>query len=174
MSTITGGQQTTFDLDQDTALLPGALPDGENQTDKIRAHVSEEASAEIPFGRMLKQGTANRGCLLMATATDLLCGISVRSQAYQVDQELGSTGLKPKTVVSVLTKGRIAVTVTDAVTPASPVRVNEVGGTFQTAASAGVTTNISSNARFLTSAGAGEVAILEFDMTGLNTTKVAD
>lgn len=174
MSDMSSGQQTSFSLDQEEKLLPGSLPDAAHQTENILAYVSEEASAEIPFGRMLAQGTADRQCLLMAAQADGLVGVAVRSQAYQVDTQLGSTGLKPKVSVSVLTKGRIYVTAVDAVAPGDAVRLNESGGTFQTAASAGVTVDISKNARWLTSADAGEVALLEFDMTGLDANKTSD
>src|SRR5688500_17943821 len=115
MSDMSNGQQTSFSLDQDTKLLAGSLPDGAHQTENILAYVSEEAADEIPFGRMLAQGTGDRQCLLMAAQADLLIGVAVRSQSYQVDTQLGSTGLKPKVTVSVLTKGRIWVTAVDAV-----------------------------------------------------------
>lgn len=174
MSNMTNGQQTTYPQDQTEELFAGSLPDAAHQTQHVRAFVNEEAASEIAFGVMVKQGTADDDAKLMAAQADHLVGIVVRSQAYSKDEELGSTGLKPNVSMSVLRKGRIWVEAVDAVTPSDPVRVHKTGGTFQTAAAVGDTVNISANANWLTSAGAGELALLEFDMTGLNTNKSSD
>jgi hypothetical protein len=139
----------------------GQLADlGDND---IATYVSEEGSAEIPFGVMVAQGTEDNGCLKMAVSTDKLVGVVVATQAMNKPNELGDTGILPGIAVSVMKRGRIVVTAADAVTPADPVRVNESGGTFQTGSSGGVTTLLK-HARWLTTAGAGELAVVEFDM----------
>lgn len=171
---ISGGQQTSFPLDQTSALFSGSLPDAKNQSDDVLSYVSEESSDEMPFGRMLQQGTGDRDALLMSAQDDTMIGILVRSQAYAVPGELGDTGLKPKTTLNVLTKGRIGVKVTEQVKPGDPVRVNANGGTFQTSADAGNTLIVSHNARWLTSAAADEIAELQFDMVGMSKEATAD
>lgn len=88
---------------------------------------NDEASAEIPFGRMLAAGAAQDEALLLALTTDKLIGVSVFGQAYAHDNELGSTGFKPGTSFDVLRKGRIVVKVEDAVSPSGSVHVR-IGG----------------------------------------------
>lgn len=134
------------------------------QTDSF---VNEEASAEIPFGVMAIHGTNDGDAKLMTANTELPAGIVLHSHRYAKDEELGSTGLKPDVSMNLLQKGRILVTAVDAVTPADPVRYIVAGGGFQTAsAGVGASVDISLFARWITSAGAGELAVLEIDMTG--------
>lgn len=171
---VTSGQQLTYSQEQTTDLFAGSLADMGDAEQQILSYVNEEASAEMPFGRMLAKGTADFDALLMAAQADALIGVLVHSQAYQKDTELGSTGLKPDVTLNVLTKGRIWVNVTEDVTPASAVRVDEDGGQFRDSAEANVTIDISKNARYLTTALSGTLALLEFNMTGLDANKSSD
>lgn len=146
------------------ALQAGQIDDTCALND-VMSYVNAEASSEMPFGRMLVQGTADRDAKLMTIQTDVMIGVLVHSQAYNRDNEIGSTGLKPKMTAGVMTRGRVWVAVTEDVTPASVVRVSEVGGTFGDSASAGVTV-VLKNARYLTTTLSGGLALLEFDILG--------
>lgn len=132
----------------------------------VASYVSEEAAAEIPFGVMVQQGTADTQALLIAAQADVPIGVVVHSHAYAKDDELGDTGLKPDVTLGILKRGVIWVTAIDAVTPADDVRYTEAGGGFLTTAAGGVTVDCSTFARFLTTAGVGELVQLEIDMTG--------
>jgi len=141
----------------------------------IDAATSEEASAEIPFGTMVIQGTGDHGCLKLHTSAaameQLLLGIAVRSHDFARGSELGDTGLKPGATFGVGRRGRFWVVPEDAVAPGDPVRVravvagNEVKGAFLTAADSTDAIDISAFAQWKTSADAGELAVVEIDMT---------
>lgn len=174
------GQQTSIS-ETPTVAIAGALVDLNGNND-VKTYVSEEASAEIPFGVMLKQGSADNGCLLIADAGDVaeFIGVAVHSNAYNKDNELGDTGVKPDVAIGVLQKGTIWVEVEEAVTPLSTVRVrmvatgDEVFGAFRdTADDTTDCANIGQFARYLTSASAGGLAQLQIDMTMRNSA-VAD
>jgi len=135
---------------------------------ETESYIQAEASAEMPFGRMVAKGTNDQDAVLMAAQADLPIGIVVHSHNYQKPTELGDTGLKPGAMVRVLTKGVIWVQVTEAVTPASAVRYDEAGGTFGDSAVVDETVDISDFARYLGSAGANEFVELEIDMTNRN------
>jgi hypothetical protein len=159
-------------VDNMAPYLAGQLADsGRND---VLSKTSEEASAEIPYGVMVAQGTADDGVVLLAATTDVLVGVSVLSHDYAVGVEVGDTGYKPKTTFGVLNVGRIAVLVEEAVTPASSVYVRavaagaEVKGAFRDTADGTDTIDISSFARYVTSAGAGEIAIVDIDMRNRN------
>ncbi len=80
--------------------------------------VSEESSAEIAFGWGVVKGTAERGVLIPSGGSDLPFGIVVHGHGYSkgpADAQLGTTGLKPDVVMSVMRKGRIWLVVDKAV-----------------------------------------------------------
>jgi len=52
---------------------------------------------------------------ILTSSSDLLAGIAVFNQAFAKPQELGDDGIKPETAFSILNRGRIYVTVEDAV-----------------------------------------------------------
>lgn len=166
--------QTTVP-DRMTRAYAGLISDTSFIKD-VRSFVSEEASAEIPFGVMVVRGTdKNVGCLLphtsAAASSDIMIGVVVHSHAYDKPLELGDTGLKPKTTVGVLVHGRIWVPVEETVAPGDAVRVRviaagaEVKGAFRTTADSTDTVNITAFARWVTGGAAGSVAELEVDMT---------
>lgn len=166
-----------------TALLVGQLADFNSLADARRAtKTSEEASAGIQIGVMVKKGTADDGALILTTTTSPLAGIVMLENGYDVPNELVlATGYTPKTTFSVLEIGEIAVRVEDAVTPASEVHVRVVtGGTngygtdgvgtgetvgaFRGTADSTDCIEITPFARWLTSASAGGIAVLQIDM----------
>ncbi len=96
-----------------TAAFAGMLVDLQNK--QATSHVQGEASAEIPFGAGVIQGTASTvagtpdPALLPVDANSRLIGVAMHSHAYQAEVQLGTVGMKPKVMVSVLRKGRIYV-----------------------------------------------------------------
>lgn len=165
-----------------TGAIAGSLYDLADNV--VSSFISEEASAEIPFGVMVARGTADNGALKLHTSSaamdGILAGVVLHSNAYNKTNELGTTGLKPGIIMNVLRKGRVWVQVEEAVTPASVVKVRavasggEVAGAFRDTADSTDCVDISRMARYLTSAGAGELAVLELDLTGTVTLGVAD
>jgi hypothetical protein len=173
------GQQTTANVSQ-TAAFAGMVVSTEPHT--IRSYVSEEASAELPFGIMLKQGTADGQALQIDDAGDVaeFIGVLAHSHKYAKPTQVGDTGVKPDQSLNVLTKGVIWVEVEEAVTPLSAVRVrmvatgDEVAGAFRdTADDTTDCADVSLFCRYLTSAAANGLAQLEIDMVGRNSA-VAD
>lgn len=143
-------------------------------TGDVVSKFSEEASAEIPFGVMLGAGTADDGAKLLAATSDNLIGISVFHHGYAAGVEVGTTGPKPDVSIAVLNVGRAYVLVEEAVTPSSAVRVRavaagaELKGAFRTTADGTDTIDISAFARYMTSADAAGIAMVEIDMRNAN------
>jgi hypothetical protein len=144
-----------------TGGFPGMLADADRAT-RIESYVSDETVNTIGFGLMVGQGsTSDNGAILLAAQSAKMVGIVVHSHAYEIDQELsqialgiGIPGLLPGITLGLLQMGAIWVWVTEAVTPASPVRVHmdtnssTNPGQFCTTAVAGHTVNISAWARY--------------------------
>lgn len=157
--------------DRMPAGIPGQLADlWTAEFGDVVSTTSQEASAETPFGVMVKRGTVDETSKLLSANTDKLHGIVVHAQNFAKPVQLGDTGLKPGITFGILRKGRIWVTPEDAVTPASEVHVRavvagvEVKGAFRGTDDGTDTIDITGFAKWITSAGAGEVAILEVDM----------
>lgn len=137
----------------------------------VMSATSQEASAEIPFGVMVQPGTSDDGVKLLSGAGGTkMGGVVVFSNSYDAPVQLGSTGLKPGVTFDRLRKGRIIVLCEEAVvanTSAVHVRhttaTTEQVGAFRATASAGKTFTLT-GAKWLTSAGAGEPAVLEVDL----------
>jgi hypothetical protein len=138
----------------------------------VASFVSEEASAEIPFGVVVAFGASEGLCELPDASTDVLCGVVLAEQTFEVGNELGTTGVKPKLPVSVLRKGRVLVRCEDAVTPGQRLFVRYASGAGGTqlgscrrSAVASETIDATTQGVFLTSASAGGLAVLEVDFT---------
>jgi hypothetical protein len=135
---------------------------------------NEEAAAALVVGRFCKQGTEDDGALAVAAVADVLKGIVVQNHEFERSVELNDDGdILPDTHFGCLKVGPVTVAPTTAVTPLSTVRVQAVAeaghevGDIRATASAGKTINISSLARWLTSANANEPAVLYIDMTNI-------
>lgn len=136
---------------------------------------AESGTTEIGFGRMVKQGSGDFTCNLLSGASDKLVGVTLHSHAYEPTVQLGSGGgILPKEPVTVRKQGRIWVFTEQAVTPADPVHVRYAtgaGGTvlgrFRKAAVASETFQLY-GANWITSASAGGLAMLEFDILAHN------
>lgn len=140
-----------------------------------------EASAEIPFGVMVIRGSTDTSAKLLNTsaaamvATPLMIGISHWHHSYANPSEVSDNNkITPGTAFGVATSGHIYVYPEDNVTPASDVRVrvvvtgNEVAGAFRGAADTTDCVDISAFARWLTSGGPTQAAVLEFDMSNVS------
>lgn len=149
-----------------------------SQSGKISSATSEEASASIPFGVMVKGGTADRTAKNLAANSDVLKGIAMWSGNYHRDLEVDENGLRPGCTFDVLEVGETIVRVEDAVTPASEVHVRaviggangygaagaETKGAFRGTADGADTIDISAFAKYISSADAGGIAKISIDM----------
>lgn len=155
-----------------TAAIEGALAD--NGPHDVVTRYNEEASAKIPFGRGVKFGANDNGALLPAAETDKVVGIVLHTDQYTTgsDGELTSTGLIPDAMMSVLRKGRVWVTAEDGCAPGDRLWVRctaggagEVVGGLNNADEGTETIDCTAQGVWLTTAAAGELAILEVDFT---------
>jgi hypothetical protein len=159
--------------------VPGMLADLHTDEDgDVVSAFNEEASDEIPFGVMVKGGTADDSVKNLATTADLLKGVVVFANYFDKPIQLGDTGLKPGVAFGLLRRGHIYVRVEDAVTPASEVHVRvttggsngygdagaETAGAFRGSDDGGDTIDITAFAKYLTSADVGEIAVVSIDM----------
>lgn len=139
---------------------------------------AQSGTTEIPFGVVvaLEAAPSADGTPAKATmpdnAADKLWGIVLHSHDYDTRTELGTTGLKPKTALSVLRKGRVYVKVENAVAAGDRGHVryaSGAGGTqlgaIRNAAVTNETIDATGQIIFITSASAGGLAIAEVDFT---------
>jgi hypothetical protein len=88
----------------------------EQSGDVVETVISEESSAEIPFGLAVCWGTGDREVLLPATENDVVAGLVIHSHDYAKDSELGDSGLKPGVMFTILRRGKMIVTAEEATT----------------------------------------------------------
>lgn len=156
--------QTSVSIQQ-TVSFAGMAGDTAHMRD-AKSYVNAEASAEIPFGLLVVQGTAEQDAKIPAAQSDLAVGIALHSHSFQKDNELGDTGIKPDVVFSAMTRGRVWVAVDEAValTDTPRVRMSGAGaGTFRKTSAGGVTKALAGSARFLTATSGAGLALLEID-----------
>jgi len=167
--------QTTYTTSPAIALEGQRYP---TQGEDIISMVNREASAEMDFGLAVvwevpEGGTEDAGALAPDAIDEIVAGILVHSHAYAKPDQLGDDGVKPGEKLSVMRKGKIWVKPEDAVAPGDRLFIRAVvaGGEREGAVrmSADSTDCIDSTGQgvFLTSAGAGELALLEVDFTNL-------
>jgi hypothetical protein len=153
-----------------TKAIEGALAD--NGPHDVVVKYNGEASAEIAFGRGVKFGATDDAALLPSAQADKICGITVHSDQYAAE-ELGTTGMKPKAVMSVLRKGRIWAMARSAVTPGDRLFIRAVSsesgfekyGGLEDAADASDMIDSTAQGVWLDTAAQGELARLEVDFT---------
>ena len=163
-----GGVQQSYALTH-AALLEGQLSDIRDNT--IGTFINETTVVQ-PFGDLQVYNTggtvANSSKTITATG-DTVVGINVLT--YVDETALNGDlrpGVKVDQVLNVANEGAVAVYVTGAVTPASPVRVlysasgTGKAGQFSHAFASGKTVRLS-NARFLSSTTGAGLAILELN-----------
>lgn len=162
--------QTTYSINPAVAFS-GQKADTGN--DDCLSFVNGEASAEIRFGAVVCQGTAVNEAILPVDANSEALGIVVHSHAYHKTQELGTTGLKPNVPMSVMRKGRIWVLCRSGCTAGDRLYARhdisdggtEFKGAPEDAADASDMLDLSNQGRWMTTASAGEIALLEVDFT---------
>lgn len=151
------------------AGFPGMLADA-SIVKHCDTGVSEEASASIPFGVMVKKGTGNEQVKLLTAQANVLRGIAVYDGALAKDHEVDDAGIRPFASVNVLQRGRVWVYSEEAVNPSLGVKVRcvaisaEIPGSFRVTSDSTDCVDISKYAKWKsTTTGAGP-AILEIDM----------
>lgn len=168
-------QQTSV---SDQAALPFAGKLNESVPSQVATRVSEESSAETPFGVMVIRGTDKDNQALLchtssAVCAPLLAGVVLHSHAYAKDTQLGNTGVKPNQTLNILEKGQVYVLPEEAVAPGDAVRIRavaaggEVKGAFRKTAddTSDCVLLAPSMARWITSGGPATPCLVEIDMT---------
>jgi len=162
-----GGVQTVYALTHQ-ALLEGQLSDIRDNT--ISTQIAEAGA--VAFGNVVvynSAGTVANSAKTIAATGDTALGVNVLTY---VDEQATDSDSRPAVasgmVMNVVNEGAVAVYVTGAVNPSSPVRVLHTAsgtgkaGQFSHAFASGKTSRLS-NARFLTSTTSSGVAILELN-----------
>lgn len=163
-----GGVQQSYALTH-TALLEGQLSDIRDNT--IGTYINE-TGAVLAFGNVVvynSGGTVANSAATISGTGDVALGINVLTYVDETALDANSRpGVKAQQVANIANEGAVAVYVTGAVTPASPVRVlysasgTGKAGQFSHAFASGKTLRLS-NARFLTSTTGSGLAILELN-----------
>jgi Flp pilus assembly protein CpaB len=163
-----GGVQQSYALEH-TALLEGQLSDIRDNT--IGTYINE-TGAVLPFGNVVVYNTAGTVANSAATisgASDTVQGINVLTYVDETALDSDSRpGVKNQQVLNVANEGAVAVYVTGAVSPTSPVRVlysasgTGKAGQFSHAFASGKTVRLA-NARFLSTTTSSGIAILELN-----------
>jgi hypothetical protein len=142
----------------------GMLADsGENDILSCR---SEEAGL-MPFGVAVTRGVLDWSAIQMVDTNSVPIGVTLHT--HQADPLIG-IGIPNKGTLNLLKRGRVYVTVEEAVTPASPVFVRFASGAGGTQkggfrASADSATAVAwTRARYLTTAAAAGLAVLEVNL----------
>ncbi len=162
--------QTTY---TDTFALgfEGQLADG--GVDRF-SETRVNTTVEMSFGRAVVRHASNDNEVeVPSTGNTNFEGVTHHTHAVELGEITGTAteGIPVNKPANILRKGRVLVIVEEAVTPASSVffRHNAPGalpealGRFRTDADAGDATQVTA-ARFVTSASAGELAILELNL----------
>ena len=163
----TVGVQSEYEIVQQ-ALLEGQLSDIRDNT--ISTQLAE--AGKVAFGNVVvynSAGTVANSAKTIAASGDTVLGVNVLTYVdEQTTDSYGRPAVASGMVLNVANEGAVAVYVTGAVTPASPVRVlfsasgTGKAGQFSHAFASGKTSRLS-NARFLTSTTSSGVAILELN-----------
>ena len=163
-----GGVQQTYALEHD-ALLEGQLSDIRDNT--IGTYINETGSV-LAFGNVVvynSGGTVANSAATISGVSGVVQGVNVLTYVDETAFDSDSRpGVKNQQVLNVANEGAVAVYVTGAVTPASPVRVlyaasgTGKAGQFSHAFASGKTVRLS-NARFLSSTTGSGLAILELN-----------
>jgi Flp pilus assembly protein CpaB len=163
-----GGVQQSYALEH-TALLEGQLSDIRDNT--IGTYINE-TGAVLPFGNVMvynTAGTVANSATTISGASDTVQGVNVLTYVDETALDGDSRpGVKNQQVMNVANEGAVAVYVTGAVSPTSPVRVlysasgTGKAGQFSHAFASGKTVRLA-NARFLSTTTSSGIAILELN-----------
>ncbi len=166
-------QQTTYSLELSAPSQPGHASDSNPR--RIRPFRNDNASA-IPFGVGVcrSTNTDDRGFDVMTTSRQFL-GVTSWGQSQEAGFPVGTAndGIAATEMNGIVEQGEVLVTVNEAVTPDSPVRVTLSGGDqgkfCTTADSSGHTTAAVPNAKFVnrtTGAGVAKLCLTEPGLAG--------
>lgn len=153
-----------------TPAIAGQL--GDLSEAEIRSFQNAEASAEIPFGYAVVQGTGEKDALLPSADSDVFVGIVAHSQAYDPLKDLGDDGIKPDRELNIVDEGRVWVVVGEAVDVndrgyvvyATPPSGEATPGRIMKTNTADQTLDTSAQIKFLTAqATPGGLALAEID-----------
>ena len=163
-----GGVQQAYALTH-TAYLEGGLSDIRDNTISTRIN---ETGAVVAFGNVVvynTAGTVANSATTISGASDTVLGINALTYVDETAEDSNSRpGVKNQQAMNVVNEGAVAVYVTGAVTPTSPVRVlysasgTGKAGQFSHAFASGKTVRLA-NARFLTSTTSSGIALLELN-----------
>ena len=167
-SPTAGGVQQSYALVH-AALLEGQLSDIRDNT--IGTYVNE-TNAVLAFGNVVvyaSGGTVANSAKTISATGETVQGVNILTYVDETARDANNRpGVKDEQVLNVANEGAVAVYVTGAVTPASPVRVlysasgTGQAGQFSHAFASGKTVRLS-NARFLTSTTGSGLAVLELN-----------
>lgn len=148
---------------------PQPSPGLADQVVMDRSYVNGEASLNIPFGVLVCRGTTD-GSVILPDSGGVPAGVVMESHLYEPEIDLATDGVKPTKMLHVLRKGTIWVPVEDSVAPGDAVRVRtggtgQKGGFLSTDPTGSDTAVLTPGFQWLTTAGAGEMALLEVDVT---------
>lgn len=102
--------------------------------DTVVSFIQGEASAEIPFGTAVAQGAASTQsgtpdkAIQMVNSASVVVGVLLHAHNYDRESQLGSTGVKPTNLISVLRKGQVYMVHEGAVTKGQPCFVRHTAG----------------------------------------------
>lgn len=141
--------------------------------------VNKEATQSLTIGAAVcfEGSTNDQGALAPDATTDKIAGILIHSHTYAISDMSetgaagGGPGLKPATVLSVLVRGEVLVTAEEAVAPADRLFIRvvatgaEVEGALRKSADASDCIDSTTQGRWMTTAGAGGLAVLSVNFT---------
>jgi hypothetical protein len=134
---------------------------------QVDTGVSEEASAEIPYGVGVARGTAADGVLLPTNVNAKMRGVVIHSHNQEPSIALGTVGLKPRSCFGVLRRGRVALLVEEAVVAGDRGFVRFAGtgqkGAWRKSAVTNETIDLTAQVEFVTAAGANGLAFADVD-----------
>lgn len=102
--------------------------------DTVETYVQGEASAEIPFGVVVAEGTASTvegtpdKAILMVDANSKPAGVLLHAHNFDRETQLGTTGVKPANLISVLKKGEVYAVLEGTCTKGGQVFVRHTAG----------------------------------------------
>lgn len=79
----------------------------------IETYIQAEASAEIPFGAVVAEGTASAvegtpdAAILMVNASSVVAGVLVHAHNFDRETQLGAVGVRPQNPISIMRRGQI-------------------------------------------------------------------